>query len=103
MLTNIFNRLVRSVIYSCQTMFNNKIPTNKPDIKIVEKCKTIVEEYQNKVQNFKFNEVIILLDEFFRAANQDWSVRSKISDENERKQLIAIYKTNTSVQSKSIL
>lgn len=89
MLTNIFNRLVRSVIYSCQTMFNNKIPTNKPDIKIIEKCKTIVEEYQNKVQNFKFNEVIILLDEFFRAANQDWSVRSKINDENERKQLIA--------------
>ena len=89
MLTNIFNRLVRSVIYSCQTMLDGIIPENEPSQKTKEQCVDVVEAYQDKVEKFKFSDVMILLDEFFRAANQDWSVRSKNDDIEARKQLIA--------------
>lgn len=89
MLTNIFNRIVRSVIYTCQNMFCGKIPQNLPSDKVIENGQKIVEKYENLVAEFKFNEIILLLDEYFRATNQDWATRSKIDDENERKQLIA--------------
>lgn len=89
MLTNIFNRLVRSVIYSCQTIFDGKIPAVRPSQKTIENCINVVEQYQDKVEKFKFSEVMVLLDEFFRAANQDWSVRSKLESLEEKEQLIA--------------
>lgn len=89
MLTNIFNRLVRSVLYSIQTLFDNKIPENKPSQAIIDDAIKTAEIYQEKVAEFKFADVIVLLDEYFRKANQDWSVRSKSTDNEVKAQLIA--------------
>lgn len=88
MLTNIFNRLVRSVLYSIQTLCDGKIPNLKPNQKIVDEGILVAEKYQEKALTFKFSDIIILLDEYFRKANQDWSVRSKSQDLKEKEQLI---------------
>ena len=89
MLTNIFNRIIRSVLYSIQTLFDGKIPQNSPSTQTIQDANEVVKQYEEKALNFKFNEIMILLDEYFRKANQDWSVRSKSQDEEVKKQLIA--------------
>lgn len=89
MLTNILNRLVRSVLYSIQTLFNDEIPTLRPAQNVINDAVKVAESYQEKVAEFKFSDIMILLDEYFRKANQDWSVRSKSNDIEEKKQLIA--------------
>ena len=88
MLTNILNRLVRSVLYSIQTLFDNKIPNLEPSQEIVAEGIKIAEDYQEKAINFKFSDIIILLDEYFRKANQTWSAKSKSQDLAEKAQLI---------------
>ena len=101
MLTNIFNRIIRSVLYSIQTLFDGKIPEGEPTNEIINEANKVAEQFEEKAFNFKFNEIIILLDEYFRKANQDWSVRSKSQDEQIKKQLIIdsihVIKTGTTL------
>ncbi len=89
MLTNIFNRLIRSVFYSIQSQLDGKIPSLSPSNKTIAEAEAVISAYEEKALNFKFNEIMILLDEYFRKANQDWSVRSKSQDLAEKAQLIA--------------
>lgn len=89
MLTNIFNRIIRSVFYSIQSQLDGKIPNVKPSAETLAEAEKVVASYEDKALNFKFNEIMILLDEYFRKANQDWSVRSKSQDEGVKAQLIA--------------
>ena len=89
MLTNIFNRLIRSVLYTIQSNFDGIVPKIEPSQTVIEEANTVAKQYEEKAFNFKFNEIILLLDEYFRKANQDWAVRSKSQDNNVKAQLIA--------------
>ena len=89
MLTNIFNRLIRSVLYTIQSNFDGILPKIEPSQTVIEEANTVAKQYEEKAFNFKFNEIILLLDEYFRKANQDWAVRSKSQDNNVKAQLIA--------------
>ena len=89
MLTNIFNRIVRSVLYSVQTLFNGVIPSAEPQNNIIAEATLLAENYQQKVAEFKFSDVIILLDEYLRKVNQNWATLSKSEDLNVKAQLIA--------------
>ncbi|MBR4270314.1 MAG: class I tRNA ligase family protein [Clostridia bacterium] len=89
MLNNIFNRLIRSVFYSYQSMLDNKLPKTKPSKIVVDEATKVCEEYQDLMGKFDFANVMILLDKYFRKANQDWVVRSKKQDTATLEQLIA--------------
>ncbi len=89
MLTNIYNRLIRSLLYSYQTMFDGVFPKVEPSEQTKLDAVTLAENYQQKVLEFKFSDVMILLDEYFRKANQDWSVRSKSKDKDDLSHLLA--------------
>ena len=89
MLTNIFNRLIRSVFYSYQNMLDGVLPKLKPSPKIVKEATSVAEEYQDLMDKYCFSDVMILLDKYFRNANADWVVRSKTQDKTELSQLIA--------------
>ena len=80
LLTNIFNRLVRSVFYSLQSYFNLELPRIKTSESTIKECNKLIEAFEDKINKFKFNEIIILLDEFLRKANLDWSTKSKDKD-----------------------
>lgn len=89
MLTNIFNRLVRSVLYSGQQFFDGVIPKIKPSQSVIDEAIVTAEKYQQSVFEFKFSEIITLLDEYFRKANQSWATQSKSDDLSVKAQLIA--------------
>lgn len=89
LLTNILNRLMRSVFYSMYQYFDGKLPTVLPQKNVVEECNKTANLYVDKMLKFNMNEVIVLLDEFFRKANQNWSTQSRIDDNYVREQLIA--------------
>ena len=89
MLTNIFNRIIRSVLYTIQNFFNGIIPNVEPSQNVIDEANDIAQKYENMALNFKFNEIIVLLDTYFRKVNQDWAVRSKSQDNDAKAQLIA--------------
>ena len=89
MLTNIFNRIIRSALYTIQNFFNGIIPNVEPSQNVIDEANDIAQKYENMALNFKFNEIIVLLDTYFRKVNQDWAVRSKSQDNDAKAQLIA--------------
>ena len=89
MLTNIFNRIIRSVLYTIQNFFDGIIPNVEPSQNVIDEANDIAQKYENMALNFKFNEIIVLLDTYFRKVNQDWAVRSKSQDNDAKAQLIA--------------
>lgn len=88
-LTNVFNRIIRSVFYSLQTYFDGKLPNNRPDEKFVKMANELQNNYINKMKDIKLNEIMPLLDTYFREVNLNWSEKSKIGDNSVRAQLIA--------------
>lgn len=89
MLTNILNRIVRSVLYSIQTLFDGEVPKLAPQKQVVMEATKLAEDYQQKVEEFKFSDIIVLLDEYFRKVNQNWATLSKSEDKSVKAQLIA--------------
>jgi methionyl-tRNA synthetase len=88
-LTNIFNRIVRSVFYSLQQYFEGRLPAEKPSDNVKMQAASALEKYETAFGACVFNEAIGVIDEYFRSANQNWAERSKIDDAAERARLIA--------------
>jgi methionyl-tRNA synthetase len=87
-LTNIFNRIIRSAFYSLQQYFGGKLPKNAPSDAVLEKAVAALEKYEEFINKFEFNNVVSVIDEYFRTSNQYWAERSKTDDNGIRAQLI---------------
>lgn len=90
LLTNVFNRLVRSAFYSMQKHFDGKLPVGKVSGEVIRECNEIIINYEKKMYRFAFHEVIDMLDIFVRNCNKDWVRISKEAGEDKEmwKQLI---------------
>ena len=88
-LTNIFNRIVRSVFYSVQQYFGGAIPKNAPSDEALSRAASALESYESYINKFEFNNVIAVLDSYFREANQRWAEASRNADSVSRAELIA--------------
>lgn len=89
LLTNVFNRLVRSAFYTLQKTKINTFPlpaSYSPHI--IEKCNDLILEYENLMYNFKFDKVFELLNIFLKDANKEWSAKSKSSNESDMFKLL---------------
>lgn len=93
LLTNVFNRLIRSCFYAVQTNYDGKIPTNEVTPKIVERSKKAVTEYERHMYNHDFHRISYELDKYIRDINKHWVNNVKIADRNQdaelRKQIVA--------------
>lgn len=86
LLTNVYNRLIRSCFYTLQSIDEN-IPTEE----VSEKIKTITEkavlEYERHMYNQDFHRIAYVLDEYIREVNKHWA--ANIKNEELKKQTIA--------------
>ena len=76
-LTNVFNRLVRSCFYTLQKYFDGKMPTVAVSQQAQESANTMIFEYDWAMYRFEYSKVIDLLDVYLREANKIWSASSK--------------------------
>lgn len=83
LLTNVFNRLVRSCFYSAQKYTDGKIPSNSVSDKIIKLVEKSVFEYERHMYNHDFHRISYVLDEFIRDINKHWVNNIKVADKND--------------------
>lgn len=92
LLTNVFNRLIRSCFYTVQNYFDCKIPSGE----VSEKIKSLVEEkvfeYERHMYNHEFHRIAYVLDDYIREVNKYWVGNMREADKNNdealRKQIL---------------
>lgn len=81
LLTNVFNRLVRSCFYTAQKYHGERIPGYEASTEIKELIERAVLEYELRMYEQEFHKVIYTLDELIRSASKFWSKHMKIADD----------------------
>ncbi|MCL2212876.1 MAG: class I tRNA ligase family protein [Oscillospiraceae bacterium] len=88
LLTNVFNRLVRSAFYTLQKLGDSVYPDGAVSADTVTRATDTIITYENHMANLRFDRIFDLLNIYLRDANKDWSVRSKSEDAEEIRQLL---------------
>lgn len=92
LITNVFNRLIRSCFYAIQNNYAGKIPDGEVNEKIKEMVESTVLEYERFMYNHDFHRISYLLDDFIRAINKHWVNNVKLADSKKdaelRKQIV---------------
>lgn len=89
LLTNVFNRLIRSAFYTLQKN-SNLFPLSSVSYSpsVIEKCNELILEYEYLMFNCNFDKAFELLNIFLKNANKDWVEKSKNGTDEELNQLI---------------
>lgn len=89
LLTNVYNRILRTFFYSTQKHFNGIIPNQKPSDEIKEICKKSILDYERFMSDKKFHQVYNVIDVFIRNINKNWvkQIDNAVNDEEKLKQL----------------
>lgn len=92
LLTNVFNRLLRSCFYTAQTYFNGKIPVGEISKEILDLSREAILEYEEYMFNHQFHSITYVLDSYIRNMNKYWvnnMKKAEADNDNEaRKQIL---------------
>lgn len=88
LITNVFNRLIRSCFYSVQKHNDGVYPQGTVSAAIKERADETILTYERIMSEISFGKVFELLNVFLRDANKEWSARSKSEDPSEIRQLL---------------
>ena len=87
LLTNVFNRLVRSCFYTAQKYFDCFIPAGEISNNILEEANEAVLTYERQMHNHEFHSVIYVLDSYIRKTSKYWASNMKLAETNDDNQL----------------
>ncbi len=92
LLTNVFNRLVRSCFYTVQKYYDSKIPEGAITASVLEEGKNAILDFELSMYNHEFHSLTYLLDTYIRNANKYWVNSMKQAetsgDDELRKQVL---------------
>ena len=83
LLTNVYNRILRTVFYSTQNNFDGTIPVRKIDDEIMKMCEKAILDVEMFMHDKKFHQVYNALDVFIRNINKYW-VKEVNGADNEK-------------------
>ncbi len=83
LLTNVFNRLIRSCFYTTQMYFDGKIPTGDVSEAILTLAEEKVVEYEKHMYNHEFHRIAYVLDAYIREVNKYFAAKSREADAND--------------------
>lgn len=72
LLTNVYNRILRTLFYSTQKNFNGVLPKAEIDESTMEACKKAILDVEKFMYDKKFHQVFNALDVFIRNINKYW-------------------------------
>ena len=87
LLTNVYNRILRTFFYSTQNNFNGIVPQETVSQEIMEKCKKACLDYERFMFDKKLHQVINIVDVFVRDINKMWVKEVNSCDEEKLKLL----------------
>ena len=92
LITNVFNRLIRTCFYAIQNNCEGRIPKGEACEEIKAMAEKAVLEYERHMYNHDFHRISYVLDDFIRLVNKHWVNHVKVADTTGdaefRKQLI---------------
>ena len=89
LVTNVFNRLVRSCFYTVQKHNGGVIPDHEVSKKNKNEADKTILEYERFMSELSFDKVFELLNIYLRDASKDWSARSKSENHEDIGRLLA--------------
>ncbi|WP_167958072.1 methionine--tRNA ligase [Anaerosporobacter faecicola] len=87
LLTNVFNRLIRSCFYTTQSYYDGIIPTGEVSEKIQDLVKEKVLEYERQMYNHEFHRISYVLDEYIREINKYWVNQIRVADQENNDEI----------------
>ena len=72
LLTNVYNRILRTVFYSTQSHFDGVLPKSSIDESIMEECRKVILNVEKFMYDKRFHQVYNALDVFIRNINKYW-------------------------------
>lgn len=80
LITNVFNRLIRTCFYAIQNNCDGKIPKGDASEQIRLMAEKTVLDYERYMYNHEFHRISYVLDDFIRGVNKHWVNNVKIAD-----------------------
>ena len=66
LLSNVYNRMIRTAFYTTQKLFDGVMPDNAPEQQFLDDAKKIVLEYERHMSKFAFHQCTYVLDSYIR-------------------------------------
>ena len=73
LLSNVFNRLARSVLYEAKRNFDGQIPLDVPTASVIERAHRALSDYDRTMKRAELHTIMSMMDEFIRYANKTWA------------------------------
>lgn len=93
LLTNVFNRAIRSCFYTTQKYFDGIIPVVDIDSDVIDESRETILEYERLMSKCEFHQVMNLMDTYIRNINKYYSKNIREADANDdnelRKKIVA--------------
>ncbi|HAM15517.1 MAG TPA: methionine--tRNA ligase [Eggerthellaceae bacterium] len=93
LLSNVFNRLARSVLYEAKRNFGCHVPLCNPTPAVVERAQQALADYDRTMKKAELHSIMSLADEFIRYSNKVWadgiSAAEGAEDADARAQVLA--------------
>ena len=70
LLSNVYNRIIRTAFYTAQKELDGILPTNTPSEKILAEGKKAVLDYERHMSRFAFHQCTYVLDSYIRNASK---------------------------------
>jgi len=87
LLTNVFNRAVRSCFYTAQKYYDGIIPVGDISENVLKESRETILEYEKLMAQFNFHLVMNLMDTYIRNINKDWAKNMKEAEESQNEDL----------------
>jgi methionyl-tRNA synthetase len=82
LLSNVFNRAIRSCFYTTQKYYDGKIPVGDVSPEILEESRKTILEYEKLMYKCEFHSIMNLLDTYLRNINKYWANNIRQADQN---------------------
>ncbi len=87
LLSNVFNRAVRSCFYTAQKYNDGKLPFGPVSEEVLKEAKETILKYERYMYRFEFHSVMSLMDTYIRNANKYWAKNIAIADKEDNNEL----------------
>jgi methionyl-tRNA synthetase len=87
LLTNVFNRMIRSCFYTAQKYYDSTIPEGKVSDPVLVGAKETIITFEWHMYNHEFHRLTYVLDTYIRSMNKYWVNNIRIADTKDDDEL----------------
>lgn len=103
LLTNVYNRVVRTIFYSLEKKYNWIVPNVDVDEDIMEESREIIIKYENLMNEQKFHVIMNLLDGYIREINKYFVKNSREFEDDEEQYKKIVVNTMQKIRTAAVL